>query len=138
MGNRYGRNQRRAHRETIAANEAELVRLKTSEARAWREANSSSIRAQNAREEALRSLVQSGPMIKAAMENLGYELGRTMGPHFEEHVQKLKTADVTRTGRSLISFDAAIPYDREYRVSYIEGRIDALHYRVAVTDLWVP
>jgi len=134
MGNRYGRNQRRAHREQIAFLEANLSKAKTAESSARSDAWHARIAASNAREIALRELVNREDMIKACMSEMGYELGRSLGPHYKDHIQKLMDADKQRRTRPLVSFDAAIPYDKTFKVSYIEGRVDALHYRVAVAD----
>jgi hypothetical protein len=134
MAKRYGRNQRRAHREQIALLETHLSKAKQEESAARSSAWHARIEASNAREIALRELVNREDMIKACMSEVGYELARTMGPHYKEHIEKLLAADVRRRPLALVNFDAVIPYDKAFKVSYIEGRIDALAYRVAVTD----
>jgi hypothetical protein len=123
MTSRYGRNQRRAHRQRIAELE---VAATTAEHRA----RSAEARLSTAREDALRQLVRSEPYVQEAMRRVGSELGRAMGPHFAPHVEKLMQAN-QRRGPSPIRFDAAVdPY--EMTVSYIEGRIEPIVYRIAL------
>ena len=127
MTSRYGRNQRRAHRERIA----ELERAASA---ATGRAFAAERRLATAREDALRGLVKSEPFIRAAMERLGHALGREMGPHFAPHVEKLMQINQRRSP-SPIAFDAKVsPY--EQTVSYVEGRIEPITYRVALSEPW--
>jgi hypothetical protein len=126
MGSRYGRNQRRAHRERIAA-------LELAERRARERAYSAETKARTAREDVLREFVQAGPYYGKAMERIGAELGRMMGPHFAPHVKKLMDANQTRRSEP-ITWDAKVSMD-QMTVSYIEGRIEPIYYRLAVSEL---
>lgn len=130
MAQRYGRNQRRAHRERIAV----LERQASNDAM---RAASAERRLASAREDAMREMVRSEPFVKEAMKRIGAELGRAMGPHFADHVYKLMDANQDRRHSSPISFDAAVNLD-SVTVSYIEGRVEPLHYRIAIMlpDLW--
>ena len=127
MTSRYGRNQRRAHREQIAKLERDVSSAQ------WR-ASSAEGRLRDARQEAMRELVKSEPYVKEAMNRLGYELGRAMGPHFQPHVEKLMAMDQRRRSEAHIAFDASIRAD-QMTVSYIEGRIEPIVYRVAFANL---
>ena len=133
MSSRYVRNQRREHRNRIAELEKLADQRKREAGDAQMRRMSAEDRARNALEEALKTVVKQKPMIELAMERLGAELGRAMGPHFAEHVQKLKAADRERRTPELVSFNAAVPMDT-MRVAYIEGRIEPLYYRLAVLD----
>lgn len=128
MGNRYGRNQKRAHREQIAKLQAERSSAEYRAVGAER-------RYRSAREDAIREMVKSSPYVKVAMERIGYELGRAMGPHFQEHVEKLMAAEQRRQSARPITFDAFTSADQAMAF-YIEGRIEPITYRVAIGDIW--
>lgn len=129
MAQRYGRNQRRAHRERI-------VELERAAASAQSRASRAEGSLRLAREDAMREMVRSAPYVGQAMAQIGRELGRAMGPHFEPHVRKLMDANQDhRRYPSPITFDAAMPLD-DVTVSYIEGRIEPITYRVALMDKW--
>lgn len=133
MTSRYGRNQRREHRQKIAELEELAARRQREASLAQSQRRDAENRARTAMEDAMRSVIRQKPVIEATMERIGAELGRAMGPHFAEHVHRLKAADRERRTPNLVSFDAVVPMDK-MRVSFIEGRVEPLHYRIAVSD----
>lgn len=129
MTRRYGRNQKRAHRERIAELERECVRLRKIADSNADHARSALYRAQNARAEALTDLLQNKEYIDLAVDVIAHELGAAMGPHYKTHVDKLIAAREPR-GVSTFKLRGIQDQDDMRRpVLTIEGKIEALFYR---------
>lgn len=125
MSKRYGRNQRRAARRKIADLEMLVGAVRESESRAR-------LQLSRAKEEALTEFINRSDMIKYAMERMGYELGRALGPELEPHARKLMQSD--RRGPMLSpDFSASIsPVDCMH---VLRGTVPELRYNIAV---WGP
>lgn len=82
MAKRYGRNQKRRHREAIAEQAAQLSQL----ARQMRYAEH---RAENARNEAFNEFIKDTDLYKYALGECSYGLGRALGEQLNGHADKL-------------------------------------------------
>lgn len=128
MGNRYGRNQKRAAREKITLLEQQLAKVNADRDRAISRAWDAEYKYQRARESALRELLAKGDHIEYAVRRISEELARALGPELLPHAQKLMASD--RLRKMPIEFSADVdPYQM---VDVIRGEIPALRYNIAL------
>lgn len=127
MAKRYGRNQKRQHRQ-------EIERLAVELNGANRDNRILQNRVSTARNDAFQDFVAQGDRINFGLECISRELGRAMGPHFEPHVKKLieSNKEYRRTSEPILSF-SMVEDPIDFRVMRIEGRIAPLHYCIQVS-----
>lgn len=128
MAKRYGRNQKRQHRQEIERLGNELIDANRAYAVLQR-------RSASAKDDAFQEFVTHSGRINHAMDLISRELGKAMGPHFAPHVAKLMES-AKQQNRSLserfVSFSSMNdPVD--FRVLRIEGRIEPIHYCIQVS-----
>lgn len=123
MSSRYGRNQRRAHRQ-------QLAEAQTALASAERRADVAERRTATAMEEGMNRLLQI-KHLPEVVSRIGVELGRAYGPEVAEAAQKILQSD-RRGPREPVWLDARID-QQDFRVTVIRGVIKELHYNVAVS-----
>lgn len=118
---RYGRNQKRAHRERIAALEQELSNAE------WR-TRSAERRVATATSDAFRRYAEQHEFIAEAVKCISYELGRALAPRLVEPAEKILASHRQRS--PLLDLSADVRMDD--MVTVIRGEIPALRYNVAV------
>lgn len=134
MSRRYGRNQKRAHRERIAELEAEVVLQRAIAASNQRHAGNLLFKLQSARAEALTELLEREDIIKIAMTEIGAQMGAMMGKQYMPHVRKLIEASRSRDRPAFIARGRDMPPDAFGQPTplAIEGIIPSLHYCIRV------
>lgn len=131
MSKRYGRNQKRAHRERIAELEAQLE-TRQGELDAARGAVWHARRALGtARSDALMEYAKEHGLVEHAIRQIGHELGRALGAELKPHAERVLAADRDRKPISLALY-ADVAMDGNHEVSVIRGEIPAIHYNVMV------
>lgn len=121
MTKRYGRNQRRKHREQIAEMEKHVARV---------EAQNLTLRHNQGRavEEAFDMLMRDTGRIDAITERLTVELARKFGDELMPVVKQIVDSGRHVQRRMPIAFDARVPYDQTSDVLHIRGVIPELNY----------
>lgn len=122
MAKRYGRNQRRAHREQIA-------NLEMAKANVERRLRFAEAKEAEAYSRAIRDIAGKREHIEHALKQIGVELARAYPPALREAAEKIMAS---RRDEPPIRFDASIdPWAME-KVVVIRGEIPALRYNIAV------
>ncbi len=123
MAKRYGRNQRRKHREEIETLRANVA--------AWQgKAVTANFQLNRAKEEAFDMLMRDTGRIDAITERLTVELTRKFGEELMPVVQQIVASE--KRPRKKIDFSASVPYDQSTEVLHIRGVIPELHYNFAL------
>lgn len=133
MANRYGRNQKRAHRAMIADLEGRLAAANAYGATMANRAHTAEYRASNARQAALTEFANQEPRISMAMQEIGAGLGHALGKELEPHARKLLDADRTRRPFSPVFRGDAHMDMTTMRVDVLRGEIPSFHYNIALT-----
>jgi len=123
VGNRYGRNQKRAHREEIERLNKELSEL---EFRAYRAERTAS----DAVSKAYQDFVRNGEYVDYATKEICRELARSYAPALREAAEKVLSS---RRNSPPIRFDAySSPAIGMMTSTVIRGEIPALRYNIQV------
>lgn len=122
MSRRYGRNQRRAHRQEIERLNAQVVEVERRE----RMAN---FRAEEAYSKAVREIAESGGYIDYALRRISEELARAYPQALREAAERVMSS---RREQPPIRFDAFVDWSKMEQCVVIRGEIPALRYNIAV------
>ena len=129
MTKRYGRNQRRTHREEIAALKSELnITRKSSEewqARAARMAGGS----QEIEDRAFQRFMAASGLLERLLDRMAAEMGRAAGEQYQREISKLRPESQPVFNVSQ-SDEAA-----QQRVRYVHLRLLALDLYCPITDV---
>ncbi len=124
MSSRYGRNQRRKHRQEISELKSTvdflLSRLRMAD-----------YRADNAKQEALNYFMENTGLMKHATDRVCYELGRAVGKELEPHARRLFETSKRKYDEAPIAFSmSATMLDR--RIEVLRGEVRPLIYNIAL------
>lgn len=135
---RYGRNQRRQHREEIAQLTLELTKARAHAEelqRLWDRAlaNEATARAvaEQAENEAFQRFMDAGRLMRITLEKMASVMGQKLGDELLPAAEAILRAPSV-VPRRPPSFTVRV--SRVPRVRFIEGQIPAIAYCVAVTD----
>lgn len=133
MANRYGRNQKRKHREEIERLSAEAKRLTahlSAEAGRRLQAEES---ARLARIKAIEEISNHSARILEIQKIMAHELGEALGKELRPHAEKLMKALRSEPGRQWsIGFTGREYVDVKDAVLVLRGSIPSQHYEMMV------
>ena len=129
MTKRYGRNQRRRHREEIAALKSKLNIARASseewQARAARMAGAS----QEIEDRAFQRFMAASGLLERLLDRLTAEMGRAAGEQYQREISKLRPV-LQPVFNVSQSYEAA-----QQRVRYVHLRLPALGLHCPITDM---
>lgn len=126
MAKRYGRNQRRKHREQIAQMEAYVRRVNGQMLTLQHNQN-------RAVEDAFDMFMKDTGRIDHVIENMRRELTQMFGEKLMPIVEQIVASHRGYERRAPIAFDARVPYDQSVEVVHVRGEIPQLNYNMALT-----
>lgn len=124
MTKRYGRNQRRKHRQEIEALTRNLERAEAARQRAASELR-------YAKDRAFQEYAANHDLLKTTSKALGDRIAMLLAPELERHASELMQQAAVH--RPLLSLDSPNHGpSAEQKVQYIRGRIEPIEYTYAV------
>jgi hypothetical protein len=123
MTNRYGRNQRRRHREEIA-----LLTKRVRHAEQMESIMRS--RAITVKQDALDLLMAKYGLIKEAVGMISSKIGDLLGKELAPHASKLLEAHTRETGKPLIDFSMEDSFTQNCQV--LRGSIKPIDYNIVI------
>jgi hypothetical protein len=124
MGKRYGRNQKRKHRNEIAdlksRLDSEIFMRRCAEAKS-----------QTARQDALDRFMKDSGLMREAVNRIAYELGRAVGKELEPYAKKLLDY-AQKEHEDYIDFTILDSPALDRKVDVLRGEIKRLIYNVVL------
>lgn len=129
MSKRYGRNQKRAHRERIAELERRLSDLEAQVAQQTSRARAAEFRAANATEQAFKRLSEQQGYLEHVVKEIGVQLGRALGPELRPIAERILSS--RREPSPMCDLSAHASWDK-LETTVIRGEIPAFRYNIAI------
>jgi hypothetical protein len=128
MTKRYGRNQRRKHREEIAGLKSKLNIARESSEEWQARAARMALGSQEIEDRAFQRFMAASGLLERLLDRMAAEMGRAAGEQYQREISKLRSV-------SQPVFNVSQSDEASQRVRYVHLRLPALGLYCEITDM---